>query len=83
LEVIHDLPLRRIAHQESGHPPGAAIAGDADDVLDVGQRRARNAILAEFEGDAGQKDAVEEALQNGWQAVTPDWEDKDQRLSRQ
>jgi hypothetical protein len=51
-KVIHDLPLRRIAHQESGHPPRATIAGDADDVLDVVQRRARDAVLTEFEGHA-------------------------------
>jgi hypothetical protein len=51
-KVIHDLPHRRIAHQESGHPPRATIAGDADDVLDVGQRWARDAVLTEFEGYA-------------------------------
>ena len=75
--ALHRL-ARRVADQH-GAEPRAAIGGDGRHLRMLCRRPAR-CRPRKLEGDAGQEDAVEEALEDRRVAEVPDRVDDDQRL---
>src|SRR5277367_1447749 len=73
---------RWIAHRERQPSPAAIGANDAE-TLDVMKTGIVGAVLAQSEADAGQKNLVDESLENRWKSHVPDRERKHERLGRE
>src|ERR1700734_780944 len=72
---------RRIAHHER-QPSAATIAANDAETLDVVKAGIVGAVLAQSEADAGQKNLVDESLEDRRKSHVPDRERKHERLCR-